>query len=166
MSYLIAVHVVISIVALGYGFYALYGMVNGLPQGSAARLFLWTTVATNLSGIILPAEQILPAHILAGLSLIALALAIAALEQFRLEGGWKRIYVIGSLMALYFNCFVLMAQMFQKVPAMKEIAPTQGDLPFALVQGALFLAFIWLGRMALNRQAARKPQAMQRTASA
>ena len=35
-----------------------------------------------------------------------------------------------AMIALYLNVFVLIAQLFQKVPALKALAPTQTELPF------------------------------------
>jgi len=56
-----------------------------------------------------------------------------------------------TLIALYANVFVLIVQAFQKIPALKEIAPTQNDPPFKLTQLAVLVAFIALGIVAAIR---------------
>jgi hypothetical protein len=66
--------------------------------------------------------------------LIVLAIAILARYRFRLEGGWRRTYVITAAIALYLNVFVLVVQLFQKVPALKAMAPTQSEPPFQVAQ--------------------------------
>lgn len=43
-------------------------------------------------------------------------------------------YVIGSVAVLYFNVFVLVAQLFHRIPAMIALAPTQTEPPFLLTQ--------------------------------
>jgi hypothetical protein len=51
------------------------------------------------------------------------------------------------------NFFVLVAQLFQKTPALKELAPTQTEPPFAISQGIVLLLFIVLGIAAVCQSA-------------
>jgi hypothetical protein len=44
--------------------------------------------------------------------------------------------------ALYFNVFVLVVQLFEKVPAIHALAPTQTEAPFKIVQLLLLILFI------------------------
>jgi hypothetical protein len=88
---------------------------------------------------------------------VVLALAIVALYVKSLEGPWRRIYVIAAVTALYLNVFVLLVQLFLKVPAMQALAPTQAEPAFAVTQ-LLFLAiFIALGRTAFARFRLSRP---------
>lgn len=64
---------------------------------------------------------------------------------------WRTVYVIGSVMALYLNMFVLVAQLFQKAPPLRSLAPTQSDLPFLVTQLAMLLTFFVPGRLAVLR---------------
>ena len=52
---------------------------------------------------------------------------------------------------LYLNVFVLVVQLFLKVPALKAIAPTQSDPPFAIAQGIVLVLFVGLGIAAVRR---------------
>ena len=45
--------------------------------------------------------------------------------------------------------FVLIVQSFQKIPALKKLAPTQTETPFKIAQGVALLAFIGLGIQAV-----------------
>jgi hypothetical protein len=92
-------------------------------------------------------------------SLIALAGAFAALYKFHLAGGWRRAYVICSVVALYFNCFVLVVQSFEKVPALNAMAPTQTEAPFAIAQLAVLGLFVWAGIQAARRFRVEPPKA-------
>ncbi len=49
------------------------------------------------------------------------------------------------MISLYFNFFVLIAQSFDKVPALKELAPTQSEPPFLAAQVVALVLFIALG---------------------
>jgi hypothetical protein len=49
------------------------------------------------------------------------------------------------VLALYFNFFVLIAQLFQKVPPLKALAPTQSEPPFLVAETSALVLFIILG---------------------
>jgi hypothetical protein len=48
------------------------------------------------------------------------------------------------MIALYLNVFVLIFQLFLKVPALKALAPTQSEPPFQIAQGVVLLLFVLL----------------------
>jgi hypothetical protein len=85
------------------------------------------------------------------LSLLLLAAALAALYALRLAGAWRWIYVVTALIALYLNCFVLLVQSFQKLPAFSALAPTQSEPPFLIAQALLLAVFIGVGVTAVKR---------------
>ena len=136
------VHVIISLIGIGSGLIVLFGLLNGKLLGPWNSLFLVTTVLTSVTGFFFPFEKITPGIILGILSLIVLAIAILALYAFHLRGPWRTTYVITAMLALYFNMFVLVAQLFMKVPAIHALAPTQTEAPFKIAQLLLLLIFI------------------------
>jgi len=93
-----------------------------------------STVATSVTGFLFPFHRFMPSHGVGIVSMIALVVAILARYRFHLVGGWRRTYVITAMVALYLNVFVLIAQAFQKVPALKAMAPTQSEPPFLIAQ--------------------------------
>jgi hypothetical protein len=131
------VHVVLSLVGIAAGFAVVFGFLAS-KSSAATGLFLWTTVATSVTAFFFPFHGVTPGIVLGILSLIVLALA------FRARGRWTKTYVISATIALYFNVFVLVAQLFQKVPALTALAPTQSEPPFQIAQGALLLIFTTL----------------------
>ncbi len=139
------VHVIISLVGIASGLVVLFGMMAGKRLDGITALFLTTTVLTSVTGFGFPFEKLLPSHILGIISLCALAICLVARYPRQMSGGWRRTYVITATMALYFNCFVLVVQSFLKVDALKALAPTQKEPPFAIAQGILLLAFIVAG---------------------
>ena len=85
------------------------------------------------------------------ISLIVLAICLLALYGRRLVGVWRPTYVITAVAALYFNCFVLVAQAFAKIPALHALAPKGTEPPFAIAQAVLLAVFVALGYLALRR---------------
>ena len=132
-------HVLLSLVGIGAGLVVLYGFFTSQRFPGWTSLFLWTTVATSVTGFFFPIHKLTPGHVVGILSLIVLALAIRA------RGRWRRTYVITSVIALYFNVFVLVVQSFEKVPALTALAPTQSEPPFQIAQGVVLLLFVVLG---------------------
>jgi hypothetical protein len=87
----------------------------------------------------------LPSHIVGIITLVALTLAIFARYGHRLAGAWRWIYVLGAVVALYLNVFVLIVQAFMKVPGLNALAPTQSEPPFLATQVVVLVIFILLG---------------------
>ena len=141
-------HVALSVVGLIAGFVIVGGLMAGRHYGGWAATFLVTTFLTNLTGFGFPFAKLQPSHVLGILSLILIPVVIFALYGKHLEGGWRRTYVIGSVVALYFNAFVLVAQLFHRIPALIVLAPQQKEPPFQLAQLLLLVCFIVLGREA------------------
>ena len=145
------VHVVISLVGIVSGLVVLYGLLRGRDLDRWTLLFLTTTVLTSVTGFGFPFQRFFPSHAVGIVSLIALALAIYARYPRRLAGAWRRIFVVGAVLSLYLNVFVLVVQLFLKVPALNALAPTQSEPPFQLTQLVFLLLFVVLGVMAVMR---------------
>lgn len=151
------IHVLISILGIASGFVVIGGMLGGNVRPAATCLFLAATIATSVTGFFFPFTGITPAFIFGVLSLIVLALALFSLSAKKLQGGWRKTYIITALTAQFLNTFVLIAQLFQKVPALKALAPTQSEPPFGIAQTLLLAAFIWIGIKAVKRTAPTSP---------
>jgi hypothetical protein len=147
----IGLHVAISLAGIVAGVVAVVGLLGNRRPDAWTAVFLWTTSATSFSGFFLPAEKVLPSHVVGVVSLVVLAVALYALHACDLAGGWRRAFVISAVAALYLNVFVLVAQSFQKVSALHALAPTQSEPPFAVAQGAVLLVFVALGTVANSR---------------
>lgn len=144
-------HVIISLVAIVSGLVVLVGMLRASRLPGWTALFLATTILTSVTGFMFPISGVTPAIVLGLISIVILAIALAALYLKQLSGAWRWIYVTTALAALYFNVFVLIVQAFQKVPALQKLAPTQSEPPFQIAQGVTLLAIVILGTMAVRR---------------
>ena len=155
------VHVVLSLVGILAGLVAMGELVGGRTRAGVTALFLATTAATSLTGFGFPFHRFLPSHAVGVISLLVLALALLARYGRRLAGGWPRVYAVTAVCALYLNVFVLVAQLFQKVPALKALAPTQSEPPFLIAQVVVLVLFVVLGVRAVKRfrPAAAQPAA-------
>jgi len=138
------IHVLISLVGIFSGFIVLFGLLTGKRFDGWTKLFLTTTLATSVTGFFFPFRGFTPAHAVGILSLVVLAIALYARYLRQLSGAWRKAYVINAMLSLYLNVFVLIVQLFQKVPALKTLAPTQTESPFKLTQLAVLLTFVAL----------------------
>jgi hypothetical protein len=135
------IHVILSLIGIASGLIVLAGLLGGRILARWNGLFLITTVLTSVTGFAFPNTKVTPGIILGVLSLIVLAVAIFALYGRHLNRVWRRTYVITAMIALYFNVFVLVAQLFEHVPAIHALAPTQTEVPFKIAQLLLLVAF-------------------------
>lgn len=152
MPALTFVHVVISLIGILTGFIVVFGMFAGNPLNGWTALFLVSTVLTSVTGFIFfPITKVTPGIIVGVLSLIALAITIVARYVKRMEGGWRGAYVITAVLAFYLNFFVLIAQSFEKAPALHDAAPTQSEPPFLVAQTIALILFIIFGVLGMKR---------------
>jgi hypothetical protein len=137
-----AVHVLISLIGIFSGFVVLYGLLSARQFDGWTSWFLWTTVLTSVTGYFFPYHGFKPSYVVGAISLVVLAIALVALYRKHLAGGWRTTFVISSLMALYLNVFVLIVQLFRRVPALNALAPTQTEMPFKIAQLVALLFFV------------------------
>jgi len=123
-------------------------------MGLTLQTFTFLHVVLSLAGIIsglvvagglaagrrLDAWTLLPSHIVGGISILVLAATIAAHVK-----GWRVVYASGVVAATYLNSFVLVVQLFRRVPDLSALAPRQSEPAFALAQLVVLAAFVWLG---------------------
>ena len=128
------IHTLISLIAIFTGLVVVFGMLTGRRLDGWTKWFLITAVATTITGFFFPFHGFTPALGLGILSMPFLAVTIFARYAKHLTGAWRWIYAIGAVICLYFNLFVLVVQLFEKVPALHALAPTQTESPFKLTQ--------------------------------
>ena len=145
------IHTLISLVAIITGLVVLFGLLAGKRLDSWTKWFLITAVATTVTGFFFPFHGLTPALILGIISSIALVITIIARYPKHLTGAWRWIYTIGAVISLYLNLVVLVAQVFEKVPFLHAMAPTQTEGPFKLTQLVVLALFIMLGIAAVIR---------------
>lgn len=160
------IHVIISLVGIFSGMFVVRGMIAGRGLHRMTALFLVTTVATSLTGFMFPYHGFTPAIGVGIVSMVALAVAIFARYRRNLAGGWRLAYVISAVIALYLNVFVLIAQLFEKVPSLHALAPKGSEPPFAITQVIVMAIFVVLGIFAAKGFRDRTARPLATTARA
>jgi hypothetical protein len=151
------VHVVLSLVGIFAGLVVAGGLVSGKRLDGWTGLFLATTVLTNVTGFFFPFAGFLASHGVGVVSLLALPVVIYARYGKSLAGAWRTVYVVGAVSVLYLNVFVLIVQLFRRLPALLVSAPTQQEPAFVVTQLGTLALFVWLGRAALKGFRAEAP---------
>lgn len=151
LSAFTTLHVAISIIGIAAGLVVLRGFIASHPMRAVTLLFLVTTVLTSITGFLFPYHGVTPAIVIGIISMVVLLAAILARYAFQMAGPWRWIYVVSSVVALWFNVFVFIVQSFEKIPALHQLAPTGTELPFKAVQLAVLAAFIALGYLSVRK---------------
>jgi hypothetical protein len=151
-------HVVISLIGIVTGIVVVLGMLSAKRLDGWTAIFLATTALTSVTGFLFPVHHLMPSHVLGIISLVVLVPAIVARYPGHLAGAYRWIFVVTAVMALYFNVFVLVVQLFLKVPALHSLAPTQNEPPFKITQLVVLAAFVGLGIAAVLRFHPPQPQ--------
>ena len=144
------IHVVISVLGIITGLVVVGGLMAGARMDGWNAFFLATTILTSVTGFGFPFTTVSPPHVVGAISLVVLAVCLAARYVKQLEGGWRTTYVVTAVAALYLNVFVLVVQLFAKTPALAQLAPTQQEAPFAVTQALVLALFVWIGWAAVR----------------
>lgn len=148
--YFVLLHTLLSTIGLVAGLVLAGGLAAGKRSDGWSATFLGATILTNVTGFGFPFPPLTPAHVIAAISLLIFPVVLYARYGKHLAGGWNTVYVSGAMVTLYFNGFVLMTQLFRKIPALIALAPTQKEGPFAVTQLLVAVLFLALGRAALH----------------
>lgn len=146
LATLTGIHVLLSLIGIGAGLMVFQSFLRGRASRLLTNWFLATTFLTSATGFLFPYQGVTPGIVIGLISIAVLALAVWAWRA-----GNGRTFVVASLVALYLNCFVLVVQSFLKVPPLRDLAPTQTEIPFALSHGAVLVAFVVFGIQAVRR---------------
>jgi len=146
------VHVLISLVGIVAGVIVAVGMAQGKRLPGWTALALAALVLTSVTGFFFPNTNFTPAQGVGVVSLVALAIAVAALYVFHVRGIWRWIYAVTAIAAIYLDVFVGVIQSFQKIGFLHALAPTQSTEPaFVVTQLVVLAIFVVLGIGALRR---------------
>lgn len=151
---LLAPHVAVSLVGIVSGFVLIRDFLHSSFRSGVVWTFLVCTALTSLSGYLFHRDHVLPSQIVGGIALLVMVPTWLAWRPYRLSGGWRRTFVVGATISQWLNVFVLVAQLFLKVPALRALAPTGSEPPFGIAQGVVLLAFVALAVVAWRRNRA------------
>ena len=149
-------HVAITLIAIASGLYVLWSLLMGRLPTHSNQIFLAFTFLTSATGFLFAQKgaQPTPGQVVGVVALIALAVALYAFYAKHMAGHWRAVFVATAILGLYLNVFVLVTQTFTKVPALHATmppGPAPGGPVFGAVQGAVLLAFLAAGWLAVKR---------------
>jgi hypothetical protein len=150
-------HVALSLVGIASGLACAFGWLTGRRFYGWETVFLVTTAATSLTGFGFPFHKLLPSHIVGIISLAVLAGAVVARMLPMPANAAALLFVSTAMLALYLNVFVLIVQLFQKVPALNALAPTQSEPPFVIAQAVVLVAYLALSVVAVLKARKTSP---------
>lgn len=139
---LLAPHVAASLIGIASGFVLIRDFLHSRFRSGLVWIFLASTTLTSLTGFLFHRDHLLPSQVVGGVALLVLVPTWLAWRPYRLFGSWRRTFVVGATMSQWLNVFVLVAQMFQKVPALHPFAPTGTEPPLGITQGVVLLLFV------------------------
>jgi hypothetical protein len=141
----VAIHVAISIIAIVSGFVVLRGLFVSRASDVLILPYLVSSIATCLTGYGFHRTEVLPSHVVGGITLVILLLTALARYGFGFRSCWRIVFAVGVVMSLWLNVFVLIAQGFLKVPALHVLAPKGSEPAFLIVQAFALCVFVVFG---------------------
>jgi hypothetical protein len=146
-----AFHTLISIAAVVLGVVVMAAL-TGKPVGRRwIDAFIITAVATSVTGFFFPFHGMTPAIGVGMVACVVLALVVIGRYAKQLRGAWRTTDAVTLTISEYLLVFVTIAQAFQKVPALRALAPTGTEGPFKAAQAVALVAFIVIGALAVHR---------------
>jgi hypothetical protein len=145
------IHTLISLIAITAGLVVMGGLMAERRLDGWIGLFLVTTALTSITGFGFPFAELIASHYIGILSLVILPPVIYARYRKHLLGPWRGVFVVGTALTLYFNFFVLVVQLFRRVPALLVSAPTQKEPPFVITQLLVLALFAILSVAAFRK---------------
>jgi len=142
-----AIHTLLSLIAIVAGIGVMAMLLNNRKPNIGTLVFLIAAIATSVTGFLFPFTGFLPSHGVGAICLVLFVPALLAQYVYNFAGAWRWIYAISMAVNVYFLLFVLITQLFLKVPALHALAPNAPDNPeppFAIAQGILLVIFVWL----------------------
>jgi hypothetical protein len=145
------IHTLISLIAITAGLVVMGGLMAERRLDGWIGLFLVTTALTSITGFMFPLTQLIASHYVGFISLLILPPVIYARYRKHLLGKWRGVFVVGTALTLYLNFFVLVVQLFRRVPALLVSAPTQKEPPFVVTQILVLALFAVLSVAAFKK---------------
>jgi hypothetical protein len=144
-------HTLVSLIAIVAGIPVVYGFLKSQVYPGWTTTYILATGLTLVTSFLFPFNGFTPAIGVGILCVLIFLPTLYAKYRTSLAGFWRIVYVAGATALLYFNCFVLIAQSFQKVPFLHPLAPTGAEPPFAIAQAVLLVVAIAVGILAVRR---------------
>lgn len=152
---MLTLHVAICFIGLLAGALVLTALCGGRRRPTWEAVLLVSTALISLTGFLLASPPGTPtpdpARVLGIIELVIVGVAVLALYVGHLASGWRGIYIVAIVLAVYFNVFVALTQAFLKIGFLHALAPTGKEPPFLIAQLLTLALFVVIGVTAFRR---------------
>lgn len=151
-SAMLVIHTGLSILGVLLGVPAMLRLLFNQPLSAIwTDSFLVVAILATLTGFLLPFSAITPAVAVGIVSTVIFAVMLLARFRFDLAGHAAWIYAAGMVASLYLLVFVGIVQSFGKLDFLHQLAPTQTELPFVVIQLIVLSDFVMLGIWSIRK---------------
>lgn len=150
LSVVSVAHTASSLLALACGLMLAIGLVAGRHNERLAAAYFASATVAIATGFAVGMTFGVP-QVLGVIAAAELAMAVLARYAFRLAGRWRLIYAVSVVASVHLFVFFTIGEAFLRFAALKALAPTLTEMPFALAQLAGIAAFVALAIAAATR---------------
>ena len=148
MNPLVCIQIVLALVSIAYGAYALRGILSRAPKCNYVIRFLEFSLLASIAGLLPPTRHLSPLQVSCVLSIYASAIVVLAWLKFRLAGNWRSVFAFLIPVVLFLNCDSLSVRWFTRFPIFSG-TPEQSTL--GIITHSLFAGlFALLGVLAVK----------------
>lgn len=138
------IHSGLSILALAFGIVALRSYFAQTPS-LWTDVFLVLDILVVVTGFFLPFSAVTPAVGTGIVASVILVLMLAMRFGIGLAGIWRKLYAMGLVINVFFLVLVTIAQSFNKLPPLHQLAPNGNEPPFGVAQLINLAIFAFVG---------------------
>ncbi|MBV8158257.1 MAG: hypothetical protein JO278_11405 [Dyella sp.] len=144
LGWFTAFHTLLSFVAIGAGLVAIRDIMQGRTRSGAITVFLATAILTSVTGFFFPYHGPTPAIAVGVIALVVLGWAVYARRSAGRPGFAGAQFPIGIVISQYFLVFVLVAQIFAKLPVLTALPQDLQKKLFGATELVVLVAFVVL----------------------
>lgn len=144
LGWFTAFHTLLSLVAIAAGVWGIRDLMRGRSRTGAITTFLLTAFLTSLTGFFFPYHGPTPAIGVGVVALLVLAWTFWSRRSIGTSGFWTTQFPLGIVVSEYLLMFVLVAQLFAKVPWLTSLPPDLGKKLFGATELAVLVIFVVL----------------------
>lgn len=142
LGWFTAFHTLLSLLSIGFGLWAVRDLMLGRMRSRAISTFLATAILTSITGFFFPYHGPTPAIAVGVIALVVLGWTLYARRSAGRPGFGGAQFPIGMVISEYFLVFVLVAQVFAKVPALAALPPDLQKKLFGATQLLVLAIFV------------------------
>lgn len=151
LSILTFMHFAFSLLAIGAGANVISGLFAGVLIEKWAVAFFRCALAASMTGLLYSLQHLSHFPWISMSLVYVTGAAVIAWRKFHLTGLWRSICAFSATIAFCLNILLFAAYIFNHIPALKALAPTQSEPVFLVSQLVLIGLFVVLGMIAARR---------------